>query len=168
MLIDGEILNRDSFSEKMEYLFQDYGMVITPAFEKLAEFNAVENTYLTIFMMLGGLGVIIGTIGLGLILQRNVAERKHEIAIYRAVGINNNYTMKLLLFENLFILFSGVAIGLLSAMFGILPSLFSSFQLPLLFLVLIMLLILTNGFIWIYFPLKKVLKTNLIQALRKE
>ncbi len=54
----------------------DYGIEITPTSQRLAAFNSVENTYLTVFMALSGLGFIIGTIGLGIILLRNVQERK--------------------------------------------------------------------------------------------
>jgi len=38
-------------------------MDVTKTSEKLASFNAVENTYLSVFMLLGGLGVIMGISG---------------------------------------------------------------------------------------------------------
>jgi ABC-type antimicrobial peptide transport system permease subunit len=169
MLIDGEFINRTKISERMEYLLQDYGMVVTPASEKLAQFNSVENTYLTVFMMLGGLGIIIGTIGLGIVLLRNLAERKQEIAIYQAFGFNHRFIMKLVLTENLFILLAGIGIGIAAAFVGILPSFFSpAYRLPGAFLLAIILLILLSGFLWIYFPVKSSLNKNLVEGLRKE
>ena len=48
--------------------------------EKLAELQKVENTYLSIFQGLGGLGMLIGTCGLGLVVVRNLVERGHEFA----------------------------------------------------------------------------------------
>jgi ABC-type antimicrobial peptide transport system permease subunit len=169
MLIDGEYKNRTNISERMEYLFQDYGMVITPASERLAQFNSVENTYLTVFMMLGGLGIIIGTIGLGIVLLRNLNDRKQELAIYQALGFKHSYIFKLIFTENLIILFSGIGIGLLSALAGVLPSFFSpTLQLPVTFLFVILLLIGVNGIVWIYMPVKSVLKKNLTQSIRKE
>ena len=80
MLIDAETGANSKMPERLEYLFQDYGMMVTSAPERLAQFNSVENTYLSVFMMLGGLGVIIGTIGLGIVLLQSLAERKREIA----------------------------------------------------------------------------------------
>lgn len=169
MLVDGEFSKRSEIQSRLEYLFQDYGMVVTPSSEKLAQFNSVENTYLTVFMMLGGLGIIIGTIGLGIVLLRNLHERKQEIAIYQAIGFKQSFIFKLVFTENLFILLSGIAIGLISSFAGILPSFISpSFQLPTSFLLLILLLILLSGFAWIYFPVKSALRKNLIQVLRKE
>jgi putative ABC transport system permease protein len=169
MLVDGELAQSSEITERLEYLFQDYGMVVTAASERLSQFNSVENTYLTVFMMLGGLGMIIGTVGLGIVLLRNLQERKQEIALYQALGFKRNYILKLVLTENLFILFFGIGIGVISAFAGILPSFFSqAFQLPATFLVVILLLILLSGFAWIYFPVKSALKENLIKQLRKE
>ncbi|MDO9257086.1 MAG: ABC transporter permease [Bacteroidales bacterium] len=169
MLIDGAYAKRKEISDRLSYLFQDYGMVVTPASERLAQFNSVTNTYLTIFMMLSGLGIIIGTIGLGIVLLRNLAERKQEIALYQALGFGQRYIVKLIFTEHLFLLFSGIGIGVIAAFAGILPSFFSlTFQLPTTFLLLILLLIVLNGFAWIYFPIKSSLKKNLVQSLRIE
>jgi ABC-type antimicrobial peptide transport system permease subunit len=169
MLVDGQLTQRSEITDRLEYLFQDYGMVVTPASEKLSQFNSVENTYLTVFMMLGGLGMIIGTVGLGIVLLRNLQERKQEIALYQALGFTHNYILKLVLTENLFILLSGIGIGGLSAFAGILPSFFSpAFQLPLAFLGVILFTILLSGFAWIYFPVKTALGKNLLRLLSKE
>ncbi len=169
MLIDGDFQHRSAISEQLEYLFQDYGMVVTPASERLAEFNSVENTYLSVFMMLGGLGILIGTIGLGIVLLRNLAERKQEIAIYQAIGFKNRFILKLIFTENLIILLAGMGIGLVAAFVGILPSFFSpAFQLPAVFIIIILLLIFFSGCLWIYFPTKSFLNKKLLQGLRKE
>ncbi len=169
MLVKGDFAKRTGISERMEYLFQDYGMVVTPASERLAEFNSVTNTYLSVFMMLGGLGIIIGTIGLGIVLLRNLDERKSEIALYQGIGFSRGYILKLIFTENLFILLTGVGLGVIAAFTSILPSFFSpAFQLPKTFILVIIILILLNGFAWIYFPVKSALSKNLSAELRKE
>jgi len=143
--------------------------MITPASERLAQFNSVENTYLSVFMLLGGLGIIIGTIGLGIVLLLNIAERKQEIALYQALGFSHAYILKLLFSENLFILLVGIGIGLIAAFSGILPSFLSpAFQFPTTFLLVILFAILLNGLAWIYFPLKSSLKQSQLQPLRNE
>jgi len=169
VLIDGNFADRSKISERLEYLFQDYGMVVTPTSERLAQFNSVENTYLSVFMMLGGLGIIIGTIGLGIVLLRNLTERKQEVALYQAIGFKHKYILKLILTENLFILTAGMGIGIIGALAGILPSFISpAFKFPVSYLTGIILLIFLNGFIWIYLPIKSSLRQNLVQSLRKE
>ena len=54
--------------------------------ERLAEFHRVENTYLSTFQTLGGLGLLVGTVGLAAVLLRNVLERRRELALLGAVG----------------------------------------------------------------------------------
>lgn len=169
MLVAGDFASQSRISERLDYLFQDFGMVVTPTSEKLAQFNSVENTYLNVFMMLGGLGIIVGTIGMGIVLLRNLEDRKQEIAIYQAIGFKHSYISKLIFTENLFILLSGIGIGVLAAFTGILPSFFSrAFHFPATFVVVIILLILLNGIAWIYFPLRIALRKNLVATLRKE
>jgi ABC-type antimicrobial peptide transport system permease subunit len=169
MLINGTFENRSAISARLEYLFQDYGMVVTAASERLAQFNSVENTYLSVFMMLGGLGIIIGTIGLGIVLLRNLADRKREIALYQAIGFKQSYILKLILTENLFILLAGIGIGIVAAFAGILPSFFSpAFHFSKIFLPGLIVIIFLNGLAWIYFPVKSALRKNLVGALRKE
>jgi len=161
MLMEGDFSKRTAISDRMEYLFQDYGIVLTPASVRLAQFNAVENTYLTVFMMLGGLGLMIGTIGLGIVMLRNLAERKQEIALYQAIGFNNTLIFKLIFVENVFILLAGLGIGILAASVGIIPSLTSaSFQLPGLLILEIVTLILINGILWIVIPASLVLRKS--------
>ena len=64
----------------------DLGADAMPTAQRLAEFHAVENTYLSTFQTLGGLGLLVGTIGLAAVLLRNVLERRRELALLRAVG----------------------------------------------------------------------------------
>ena len=48
------------------------------AARRLAQFNAVQNTYLNTFQVLGGLGLLLGSAGLGVVVLRNVLERRNE------------------------------------------------------------------------------------------
>ena len=64
----------------------DLGADAMPTAERLAEFHTVENTYLSTFQTLGGLGLLIGTVGLAAVVLRNVLERRRELALLRAVG----------------------------------------------------------------------------------
>lgn len=46
----------------------------------------MQNTYLSTFLVLGGLGVLLGTLGLGAVLLRGVVERRGELALLRELG----------------------------------------------------------------------------------
>ena len=137
-----QVLNND---------LSDYGMVITAAPIRLANFYSVTNTYLSIFMILGGLGVILGTIGLGIVLLRNMLERRQELDLLKAIGYDKKQILNLVLIENLGLLILGVFIGLVSALIGILPSLLSpAFHIPSDFLFVLILGVFVSGLFWIF------------------
>jgi hypothetical protein len=71
-------------AELFERALGDFGADATPTAERLAGFHKVENTYLSTFQALGGLGLLLGTIGLATVLLRNLLERRRELALLRA------------------------------------------------------------------------------------
>src|SRR6185436_5237529 len=93
----------------LESALSDYGFDAASTAERLAAFNRVENTYLSTFQALGGLGLVLGTIGLAAVLLRNVLERRRELALLRAVGYNSRHFTVMIISENALLLFAGVA-----------------------------------------------------------
>jgi putative ABC transport system permease protein len=169
MLIDGPAGKSDTIAGRLETLFRDQGMMITTTPARLAAFNAVENTYLSVFMMLGGLGVVIGTIGLGIVILRNIRQRKQEFAIYLALGFSKKSVLRMIIAEHAFMLVAGVFVGVVSALAGILPSLISpGYAVPGLFLAGIILVILINGILWIWFPARRALTQDITAGLKEE
>jgi ABC-type antimicrobial peptide transport system permease subunit len=169
MLIDAPVTKQAFITGLLSQSLIDYGIEITPTSQRLATFNSVENTYLSVFMALSGLGLILGTIGLGIILLRNVYERRQELALMLSLGYSRKLIFKIVFAENLFLLATGICIGLLAAFTGILPSLLSpSFKIQGGFLVILTTAIFLSGLLWIYFPLKSALSKPLIPALRND
>jgi len=169
MLVDVPSAKQEQLLQLLSSSLTDYGIDITPTTTRLAEFNSVENTYLTVFMVLGGLGVIIGTFGLGVVLLRNTLERRSEIALMMAIGYRKKQIFKLIFIENLFLLVLGLLCGIASAFIGILPSILSpAFTMPGSFVSLLVAAVFVSGVVWIYFPTRNALKGNIIRALREE
>lgn len=169
MLVDVPEYKISAVSELLNNNLKDYGIDITKTTERLSQFNSVTNTYLSVFMILGGLGVIIGTIGIGIILYRNMLDRKQEIAMMMALGFTKRNVFSIILKENLYLIIIGIIIGIVSSFIGILPSLISiSYNMSFTFVFILVFLIFTNSIIWIYFPIKKSLKQNIINSLRNE
>jgi putative ABC transport system permease protein len=169
MLVDAPLLKSESLSQLLSSTLTDYGIEINSTTTRLAEFNTVENTYLTVFMVLGGLGVIIGTFGLGVVLLRNSLERRSEIALMMAIGYRKQQIFRLIFIENLFLLLAGLILGIISAFIGILPSILSpAFTMPVGFITLLVLIVFISGVVWIYFPTRNALKGNIIKGLREE
>jgi ABC-type lipoprotein release transport system permease subunit len=121
-LIDAPPERTGGVSAALEDRLVDFGFDVVSAAERLAAFHRVENTYLATFQTLGGLGLVLGTFGLGAVLLRNVLERRRELALMRAVGYNAGHLSLMVLAENAFLLFSGLAIGAGCAAVAIAPA----------------------------------------------
>jgi len=101
----------------------DYGVNVVSTQERLDGFHRVENTYLSTFQTLGGLGLVLGTLGLAVVLWRNVLEQRRELALLRAVGYRPSHLAGIVLSENIFLLLAGLLAGTLTAMVAIAPAL---------------------------------------------
>jgi ABC-type antimicrobial peptide transport system permease subunit len=169
MLIEAPLREEVKLAELLNRSFADYGIELTTASSRLASFNAVENTYLSVFMILGGLGLLIGTLGLGIVIFRNALERKHEYALLSAVGFKDKQIMKLILAENLFLFISGLLCGTFAAFISILPSWISpAFHTQTLPILIILTLLIFTGFITIWISSRRALSGNIIEALRSD
>ena len=76
------------------------GVEVTSTAERLKSYLDVENTYLATFQALGGLGLLLGTLGLAVVLLRSVWERRGELALLRALGYRHSALGWLVLAEN--------------------------------------------------------------------
>ena len=119
-LIDGP----PALSGPLEDGLSDFGFDVVSTPERLAAFHRVENTYLSTFQALGGLGLLLGTLGLGAVLLRNVMERRRELALLRAVGYRPEHLRTLVIAENAFLLVAGTVIGAVCALVAIAPAFF--------------------------------------------
>jgi putative ABC transport system permease protein len=106
----------------IERELQPFGVDATVTSERLASFHQVENTYLSTFQALGGLGLLLGTIGLATVMFRNVLERRRELALLRAVGFNRSRVSTMIAAETLFLLAAGLIAGAASAAIAIAPA----------------------------------------------
>ena len=107
----------------LQQTLADRGVTATPTSERLAAFHGVENTYISIFHVLGGLGVILGSAGLGLVTARNLVDRRYEFAILHTLGIPAAITRRVVLGEVAQLIRWGLGIGLVAAVVAILPTL---------------------------------------------
>ena len=166
MLIDGPTGLSSEISNLLSNYLSDYGIEISSTTQRLRDFYSVTNTYLTIFMILGGLGVIIGTVGLGIIIIRNLLDRKKEIAVLFALGFTKTHIFKVIIIENIFLLGLGITIGILSAIVGILPSILSqSYHIPGSFLFVLITLVIISGLLWIVIPAGILLRNGVHEGL---
>jgi putative ABC transport system permease protein len=109
----------------LEEQLADFGFDVTSTSERLASYHRVENTYLSTFQTLGGLGLVLGTLGMASVLLRNVLERRRELALLRAIGYNSEHFAIMVIAENAFLVGCGLVTGTVCALIAIGPAFIS-------------------------------------------
>ena len=154
---------------QLEERLADQGFDATRTADRLAGYLIVENTYLSTFQTLGGLGLLLGTLGLAVVMVRSVLERRSELALLQAVGFGSSSISWLVLAENGFLLVFGTVMGALTALLAVLPHLLSGMaEPPWISLSGTLLLIIAIGLFSGAAALSATLKTPLLPALRRE
>jgi putative ABC transport system permease protein len=145
------------------------GVDVTTTLSRLLEFHGVEATYLNMFLILGGLGVVLGTLGLGIVVLRNMLERRSEFALLRCVGFSRQKILWLVLAEHWLLLVMGLVCGLTSAAVAIYPSLAApGMHVPMQPIVLLLLGIVITGLGSTTLAVIIALRGELIPSLRRE
>ncbi len=152
----------------LERTLAPQGFEVTRSAERLAMYLAVENTYLSTFQMLGGLGLLLGALGLAVVLLRGVWERRGELALLRALGFRSGALGWLVLAENGFLLALGLGVGTLSALLAVLPHVAGGGQVPWLRLAGLLALVLVVGLAAGAAAVAASLRAPLVPALRRE
>jgi ABC-type antimicrobial peptide transport system permease subunit len=122
-LIDCPPEKIDAVRAELSRALADRGLQVTPTATRLDEFQAVENTYLSIFQALGGLGLLLGSAGLAIVVARNVLERRREFGLLEAVGFRPRQLRRLVFAEHGWLIACGLGIGAVSALVAVWPSL---------------------------------------------
>jgi putative ABC transport system permease protein len=102
------------------------GLEVQSTREILNALIGVQNTYLSTFMALGGLGLLLGTVGLATVLLRNALERRREFALMLACGFRREDVARLLVLENAGLLVAGVVLGTACALVAVAPQIRSA------------------------------------------
>lgn len=168
-LVDVPNTRSSEVATVLEDRLSDFGFDVVSTEERLANFHRVENTYLSTFQMLGGLGLALGTLGMAAVLLRNVFERRRELALLRAVGYNSSHFAAMVITENVLMLCCGLVVGFVCALLAIAPVLFErGGRLPNISLGLLLLAVLLSGATASLVATLAALRSPLLPALRAE
>jgi ABC-type antimicrobial peptide transport system permease subunit len=168
-LVDAPSNMVSQVSAALSRALQDVGLELTPAPRRLAAFNAVQNTYLGTFQVLGGLGLLLGSAGLGIVVLRNVLERRGELGLLTAVGFRRRRLHALVMGEHSALLGLGLGLGLVTAAVAVLPALLlPGSPLPYGTLAITLGGVVVNGAAWTWAATRMALRGNLLAALRNE
>lgn len=151
----------------LENDLRDFGFDGLLATDRLRELMAVQNTYLSTFQSLGGLGLLLGTFGLAVVQLRSVLERRGELALMRATGFSKRRLGTIVLLESLVLLLAGLAVGALAAAVVVLPHwIAGGAALPGRQLTITLLVVVAAGLLASLASVRATLRAPLVAALR--
>ncbi|HLN56749.1 MAG TPA: ABC transporter permease [Bacteroidales bacterium] len=167
-LVDGQEKNMEGYRNILLERLSGNGADVEYTSDRLAAFYEITNTYLSVFGVFGGLGMITGIAGLGFVLLRNYSRRKREFALMLSVGFTPSRIRKMVLSEQLLILSAGVISGVIPAVIATLPSIDGNHEIPWMYLITIIAAIFFTGALAAYFSTGAIRENNLISALRRD
>ncbi len=161
--------NAAEVTTHLEDRLSDYGLDVFGTQDRWASYHQVENTYLATFQALGSLGLLLGTIGLGAVLARNVLERRRELGLLAAVGYAPSNIRNMVLSEGMALVLGGLLIGTSCAVVAIAPALRDRAQsLPLGSLASLLIGVLVTGAAASLVAIRLTTRTPVVQAIKSE
>jgi len=156
-------------AEALRVNLGEMGLQVRTTREVLNDYIGVQNTYLSMFLALGGLGLLLGTVGMVAVLLRSALERRGEFALMLATGFTRGDLERLLVREHGGLLLAGMAWGALSALVAVAPQLSSAqSQVNWTPLVFVLISIPTVGLLACDVAARSTVRGSLIEALREE
>ena len=156
-------------AEALEDRLGDQGFDAVSTGQRLEDLFAIQNTYLSTFQSLGGLGLLLGTFGLATVQVRNVIERRGELALLRASGFRRRRLAGLVMLENVALLLGGLLTGFAAALVTALPHMLAGgASIPLLDLALLLAVVLVAGCLSSLASVRATLQAPILAALREE
>ncbi len=160
---------RKALAATLRDRLRPFGADVEPTEARLFRYNRVADTYLLMFLVLGGLGLLIGIGGFGVLVRRNLAARRGEIALMRAVGLPARDVFRSLLVEQLIVLGGALAVGLSASLVALLPAaLKAPGRLPWAILICLFAAMAAGGCLWVRRSVRGVLGGDVIGVLKNE
>lgn len=167
-LVDGDPGSIELYKDILMERLSEFGIHFESAGEKLSSFFVVTNTYLSVFTVLGGIGMILGVVGLGFMLLSNFNRRKRDFGLMMAAGFSVKSIRKILFTEQAFMLLAGTFTGFVSALVATRPSLVQNSDVPWKTILIMVLLIIITGLTALAVAVRSIRRDSLIAQIRKE
>ncbi len=103
----------DEVAKELEREFVEYGFITFVIKDTVETFMSMVSSIMQLMEVFLGVGLVVGIAGLGIITIRNVAERRQEIGVMRAIGFQRGMILSTFLLETSFVALLGIIIGVL-------------------------------------------------------
>jgi len=118
-LIATEATQSDAVKSLTERALSEYGARVMTTAARLKEFDSVTDTYLTIFLVLGGLGLLLGLSCFIVVVRKDLASRAEQIALMRSLGYTDRRITGLLTIENRLVPVAAIIAGFLLSLLAV-------------------------------------------------
>ncbi len=159
---------QDAVAQLIRLGYRTHGVIVTPTLDRIARAQAIVRAYLTMFQLLGAMGLLLGMVGLVIVIVRSIWERIRELAILRAVGATRSQLLFMVLTENAALLLLGTACGVVAAGLAVSSHLVQGVPFPWLQVAALIGGILLAGLLAAVVAAAEIVRLPLIHALRAE
>lgn len=119
LLVRTEEERQAAVKDLLETALNEYGMQICTTTERFELFFSVTDTYLTIFLTLGGLGLLVGVISLMVVMRKILVSRRAEIRMLFTLGYTFDAVFQMLYRECVLVPVVAILIGALGSVISI-------------------------------------------------
>ena len=112
----------EALRQRLNQTYREAGIETRLSWERLQSYNAIENTYISMFQVLGGLGLLLATVGVGLVAARNLRERLPEYALLSAIGWTDDRIRRLARTELYLCIAWGLGVGVAASALAVWPQ----------------------------------------------
>jgi putative ABC transport system permease protein len=110
--VAGTDITDDDVMTQLEKSLAEFGLSGIVVKDVVEEFMAMASSMMQLMEMFLGVGLIVGISGLGIITIRNIAERRQEIGVMRAIGFQRSMILNTFLLETSFVALLGIVMGI--------------------------------------------------------
>ena len=104
-------LTDDEVLTQLEKGLAEYGLNGIVVKDVVEEYMSMSASIMQLMELFLGVGLIVGISGLGIITIRNIAERRQEIGVMRAIGFQRSMILNTFLLETSFVALLGIVMG---------------------------------------------------------
>jgi hypothetical protein len=168
-LVDAPPARAEEVRRHLVERLETSGMDLVPTSRRLRDYYAVESAYLAMFAVLGALGLLLGTAGMGVLVLRSVMERRPEFAALQALGWMRGDAVRMVVAEHGRIVSAGLLAGALAALLAVAPAVLRpGVHVPFGLLGLFLLASSALARLWVAAAARRALRGPLVAALRSE
>lgn len=96
----------------------DAGMICEQTGVIIASVQSVQRLYMTLFLALGGLGLLLGSVGALVLMVRDANQRRGDLSLLSAIGLSDGQVARVLLLWHVIPVCGGLVAGLSAAVLG--------------------------------------------------